>query len=77
MADQQVSKKVTAEAAGYMELPGAVKDAGCQIVNVPGGVARRKGCCNLYKPTPESDEFRCGECRFVQLGGFASKIGRK
>lgn len=56
--------KVTAQAAGYMELGGAVKDGSCSIVNVTGGISLRKGCCNLYRPKAAADEFRCGECKF-------------
>lgn len=77
MADQ-ASKKYTAEEAGYMELPGAVKDAGCEIVDVPGGVSKQLGCCNEFKHSPAAvKQFRCGTCRFLELRGFASKIGRK
>lgn len=54
--------KVTAVEAGYMELPGAVKDAGCNVVNVSGGVSSQKGCCNLYDPKPNPNAFCCGEC---------------
>lgn len=58
-------RKVSAQSAGYMELAGAKKDAGCQIVDVKGGVSSRKGCCNLYRPVKDADDFRCGECTFL------------
>lgn len=59
--------KVSAEAAGYMELRGAVKDGGCALVNVEGGVSKRLGCCNLFEPESEAvDEFRCGTCEYVR-----------
>lgn len=54
--------RVTSEAAGYMELAGAKKDADCEIVQVSGGVSKERGCCNLFKPESGADEFRCGEC---------------
>lgn len=60
------NSKMSATAAGYMELEGAVKDGGCKIVNVSGGVSQKKGCCNEYKPQQGADEFRCGECKFVK-----------
>lgn len=57
----------TAEQAGYMELPGAVKDAGCQIVAVPGGVSSKLGCCNLFQlRTGAQEKFSCGTCKFVK-----------
>lgn len=61
--------RYSADASGYMELPGAVKDADCQRVRVANGVSQEKGCCNEFKPTKNSDEFRCGECKFVTLKG--------
>jgi hypothetical protein len=57
--------KIGSVAAGYMELQGAVKDGGCEIVAVDGGVSKRLGCCNLFKPKPRADEFRCGECKYI------------
>ncbi len=54
--------RVTAEAAGYMELEGAKKDAGCEIVQVQGGVSKELGCCNLFKPEAGAAQFRCGKC---------------
>lgn len=61
--------RMSADAAGYMELPGAVKDGDCQRVKVANGISQRKGCCNEYRPGKSSDEFRCGECKFVTLKG--------
>lgn len=59
--------KVDVKAAGYMELAGAVKDAGCRIVNVSGGVSSKLGCCNLFEPESKSvTQFRCGTCEYVQ-----------
>jgi hypothetical protein len=57
-------EKVSEEAAGYMELEGAEKDGECQIVHAENGVSLEKGCCNLYKPDPGADEFKCGECKY-------------
>lgn len=64
--EEETGKKISATQAGYMELAGAKKDAGCKIVAVPGGVSTKLGCCNEFKPQGKNtDEFRCGECRFV------------
>lgn len=62
---QASRKKVSEVASGYMELDGAEKDGGCKVVDVPGGVSKQKGCCNLFKKTAKSDEFRCGECGYL------------
>jgi hypothetical protein len=56
--------KLSAKAAGYMELSGAVKDGGCLIVDVPGGISKKLGCCNSFKPQSGAKQFRCGECKF-------------
>lgn len=56
------STKTSEEAAGYMELSGAVKDASCSIVNVEGGVSKNLGCCNLYDPVKGAKKFDCGNC---------------
>lgn len=61
--------RMSADQAGYMELPGAVKDGDCQRVKVANGISQHKGCCNEYRPGKSSDEFRCGECKFVTLKG--------
>lgn len=68
--------KISALSAGYMELPGAVKDTDCHIVEVKDGVASRKGCCNLYRPKAKADEFRCGECIYVASEGIVSLMLR-
>lgn len=60
-----VEPKVSADTAGYMELEGAKKDAGCHIVNVIGGVSTQLGCCNLFKHVRPPKQFRCGTCKFV------------
>jgi hypothetical protein len=57
-------KRVSAEAAGYLEFDGAVKDADCQIVNVEGGVSSDLGCCNLFGKT-KIKKFSCGTCEYV------------
>jgi broad specificity phosphatase PhoE len=59
--------RISSTAAGYMELDSAHKDADCHIVNVDGGIATTRGCCNLYKPIDDADEFRCGECRYSDI----------
>lgn len=61
--------RMSPDAAGYMELPGAVKDGDCQRVRVADGISQKLGCCNEYRPGKDSDEFRCGECKFVTLKG--------
>lgn len=53
---------VSAETAGYMELRGAAKDGGCDLVTVPGGVSAEKGCCNLFDPIQAAAEFNCRHC---------------
>jgi hypothetical protein len=61
-----MTQRISAKAAGYMELAGAVKDAQCRIVHVEGGVSKQRGCCNLFDP--ESDavkQFRCGNCEYL------------
>lgn len=57
--------KSSAQSAGYMELPGAVKDGDCKIVAVDGGISKKLGCCNLFKlKNGKPKEFRCGTCKF-------------
>ena len=69
IGEKTQGQKLTAIRAGYMELPGAVKDAGCSKVDVPGGVSKDLGCCNLYEPKNDQvTEFRCGECEYL-VGG--------
>lgn len=59
--------RVSAKAAGYMELSGAEKNADCHKVKVSGGVATEKGCCNLFEPKPKASQFRCGMCQHVRI----------
>ena len=58
-------EKVSAKTAGYMELDGAKKDAGCERVNVEGGVSSELGCCNLFGPEKSAKQFRCGTCEYM------------
>jgi hypothetical protein len=58
--------KVSAASVDYMELPGARKDAGCDHVNVPGGVSSHLGCCNDFDPSPGVRQFRCGTCTHLE-----------
>ena len=56
--------KVSPAKAGYMELSGAKKDAGCQKVS--GKVSKSLGCCNLFQPESKSTrQFRCGSCEYL------------
>jgi hypothetical protein len=58
--------RITAEQAGYLELPNAVKDADCDVVEVDGGVSSERGCCNSFGwKSPDVEYFRCGECRYL------------
>lgn len=60
-------KRISAEAAGYMELTGAKKDGDCEIVKVAGGISKQRGCCNEFKPEDRyTTQFRCGTCRFEE-----------
>lgn len=63
--------RISAVAAGYMELEGARKDGDCQIVEVQNGISKDLGCCNLYKPVKGADKFNCGHCGYVTGGGKA------
>ena len=73
-----MADRLSAEAAGYMELDGATKNADCQIVDVPGGVSRELGCCNKFEPEDEDvQRFHCGECEYVKSKGFGSRLGAK
>lgn len=59
--------RITAEQAGYLELPGATKDADCSVVEVDGGVSSERGCCNSFGwKTEDVEYFRCGECKYVE-----------
>lgn len=61
---ESLGGKTSQEEAGYMELSGAVKDSTCAIVE--GKVSSRLGCCNLFRPEDNADEFRCGECDWLR-----------
>lgn len=67
--DGDGTSRVSADAAGYMELDGARKDADCNTVDVPGGVSSKLGCCNLFDPQQGAQMFRCGTCERMQQGG--------
>ena len=59
-------ERLTAKAAGYMELEGARKTAECRLVSVPGGVSKQLGCCNKFEPESKAvKSFRCGNCEYV------------
>ena len=63
-----MANRISAAAAGYMELQGAQKDADCKEVEVKGGVSTRLGCCNEFKPQDASvQQFRCGMCKYVVI----------
>jgi hypothetical protein len=71
-------RRPDANAAGYMELAGAVKDADCRKVNVAGGVSTQLGCCNEFEPqSDEAQEFRCGRCEYVEGGDAVDGNGRE
>jgi hypothetical protein len=68
--------RVSAKDAGYMELPGAQKDADCKKVEVQGGVSRNLGCCNLFQlGENRTKRFSCGTCEYVKNRGFGARIG--
>lgn len=56
--------RVNAQAAGYMELEGAVKDGDCSVVEVQNGISKERGCCNLWSDKGHAKAFKCGTCRF-------------
>jgi len=59
--------RVSAQQAGYMELPGAKKDSDCNKVEVDGGVSARLGCCNLFGLRKGAAKvFSCGTCEYVR-----------
>lgn len=69
-------EKVPAKVAGYMELPGATKDAGCRRVDVTGGVSQDLGCCNLFEfDKRKAKKFSCGTCEYLQLRTLGGRIG--
>lgn len=74
--------RITAEQAGYLELPDAVKDADCSVVEVDGGVSSDRGCCNSFGwKTEDVKKFACGECKYVEGANEQPKeerpIGRR
>lgn len=59
--------RLSAKAAEYLELSGAVKDADCQKVEVQGGVSTQLGCCDKFEPeNSKVQQFRCGTCEHVK-----------
>lgn len=65
--------RLSADAAGYMELAGAKKDADCEKVQVSGGVSQMLGCCNKFEPDSASaKKFSCGTCEYVKRGALHS-----
>lgn len=66
----------SAQSAEYMELVGAVKDADCRKVDVPGGVSSELGCCDRFKPRDQGvQEFECGECRYLMANLVSDATG--
>ncbi len=62
--------RITAQEAGYLELPGATKDADCSVVEVEGGVSSERGCCNAFRwKSGDVEYFRCGECKYLAGAG--------
>ncbi len=58
--------RISEQEAGYLELPGAKKDADCNVVEVDGGVSSERGCCNSFKwKSADVEYFRCGECKYL------------
>jgi len=61
-------RRISYEAAGYMELAEAEKDSDCAKVSVPGGVSSELGCCNFYEPQAKfTKSFKCGVCDYLVL----------
>jgi hypothetical protein len=61
------SQRISATAAGYMELAGAKKDGDCHKVKVEGGLSKELGCCNKFEPESKAvKQFRCGECEYLK-----------
>lgn len=61
-----MNDRKSAKSVDYMELPGARKDADCRIVEVPGGVSSRLGCCNDFElGEGQQKQFRCGTCKYL------------
>ena len=58
-----------------MELEGATKDADCSKVQVEGGVSSDLGCCNDFEPKPGAQEFKCGNCSYLEGGAEEDQEG--
>jgi hypothetical protein len=74
--------RISAQQAGYLELPGAVKDADCEVVEVDGGVSSERGCCNSFGwKSRNVHGFKCGECKYLAdregSDGEERPIGRR
>lgn len=70
--------RVPSQTAGYMELPGATKDADCKRVEVHGGVSSDLGCCNLFEWMKDrSKKFSCGTCEYLRRRSFGTRIAEK
>lgn len=68
-ADAHADHRLTAKAAGYMELQGAQKDGDCHKVKVAGGVSEELGCCDKFEPEAQDvRRFRCGDCEYLKRG---------
>ena len=66
--------RMTAEEAGYMELPGAIKEGDCKKVKVAGGVSFKLGCCNEFERlTDDVRKFSCGTCEYKKEWGTSGK----
>jgi len=58
--------RISEREAGYLELPGAAKDADCEVVEVDGGVSSERGCCNSFGwKSRDVQGFKCGECKYL------------
>ena len=71
-------QRISAQEAGYLELPGAVKDADCEVVEVDGGVSSERGCCNSFGWKSRNVQgFKCGECKYLKDEGEAEEYGEQ
>lgn len=62
--------RISPKQAGYMELPGAKKDADCAKVEVAGGVSKGLGCCNIFELKSGAPKlFSCGTCEYLRKRG--------
>ena len=68
--------RISAQEAGYLELPNATKDSDCSVVEVEGGVSSERGCCNSFGwKTPDVEYFRCGECKYLSSADQEENYG--